>query len=164
MHTKHTSEEAMSCTQSYYHVVRTKRSERTIPIEAERVLYKYIYTFSTNKDCKVFRIGGMPDHIHILVGLPATLAIAVYAKELKEKTSRWLRGNELFPHFDGWADGYAALSCGHDALQGITAYIINQKEHHRHRSFAEEYAAWLENEGITIDARNFLKGDTREHP
>lgn len=151
----------MSYTQSYYHIVfRTKRSERTIPEEVERVLYKYIYTFSVNKGCKVFRIGGAPDHIHILAGLPAMLAIAVYVKELKETTSRWLQTSELFPHFNGWADGYAALSCGHDALPAITAYIMNQKEHHKRHTFAEEYAAWLESEGINIDARYFLKGDT----
>lgn len=130
MHTDATKKsikiQIMSYTQSYYHIVfRTKRSERTIREEAERVLYKYIYTFSVNKGCKVFRIGGMPDHIHILVGLPAMHAVAVYVKELKEKTSRWLRTSELFPLFDGWAEGYAALSCGYDALPVITNYIMD---------------------------------------
>jgi len=151
----------MSYTQSYYHVVfRTKRSERTIAETDERLLYKYIYTLSVNKGCKVFRIGGMPEHIHILVGLPATLAIATYVKELKEKTSRWLRTIPQFPDFNGWADGYAALSCGHDALDSITAYIMGQKEHHRHKSFADEYLSWLESEGVSIDRHYFMKGDT----
>lgn len=124
------------------------------------MLYKYIYTFSVNKGCKVFRIGGMPDHIHLLVGLPSTLAVALYVKELKEKTSHWLRTNVMFPYFRGWSEGYAALSCGHDALSAITLYIKNQKEHHKHHSFADEYAEWLKGVGIETDERYFLKDDT----
>lgn len=151
----------MSYTQSYYHIVfRTKNSEQTIDEPVERLLYKYIYTFSVNKGCKVFRIGGMPDHIHILVGLPATLAVAIYVKELKEKTSRWLRTSPHFPRFSGWADGYAGLSCGHDALQGITTYIMSQKEHHKTVSFADEYKSWLESEGVEVNHHLYLKGDT----
>lgn len=151
----------MSYTQSYYHIVfRTKNSLRTIREENERVLYKYIYTFSLMNKCKVMRIGGMPDHIHILVGLPPVLSIALYVKKLKENTSAWMRGNSLFPDFNGWADGYAGLSCGYKSLRHIIDYIAGQKEHHRHYSFAEEYRMWLEEEGISIDEKFFLKNDT----
>ena len=147
----------MSYTQSYYHIVfRTKHSEPTIPTDVERLLYHYLYTISENKGCKVFRIGGMPDHVHLFISLPSTLALSMYVKQLKESSSRWLCQNPQFPLFDGWATGYAALSYSRRDKDMIVNYIMNQKKHHEHKTFREEYQQWLEEEGIEINHDYFL--------
>ena len=112
---------------------------------------------SEKKGCKIYRIGGMAEHIHIFVGLPSTLALASYVKQLKESTSHWLKNNPLFPNFEGWAEGYAGLSYGWHDKDMIVRYIMNQKEHHRYVSFQQEYQEWLEKEGREINHEHCLK-------
>ena len=89
----------MSYVQSIYHIVfRTYRSEKTINVEHERELYGVILSQSENLKAKIYRIGGMPDHVHILVSLPATLSVAQYVQAVKTFTSKWLRESSSFPY------------------------------------------------------------------
>ena len=96
-------------------------------------------------------IGGASDHVHVLVSLPATLSIAKAMQLLKGNSSKWLR--ETFPkmHFFAWQEGYAAFSISVSGVDATVAYIRNQTEHHRTRSFREEYAAMLKRHGFAYD-------------
>ena len=148
----------MSYTQLLYHIVfRTKSSKNTIPEEHEKELYAYIKGIINNKKSKLYRIGGMPDHIHLLVDIYPTFALSDFMKELKEYSSKWLSTNPNFPDFEGWAVSLAGFTYNLRDKQIIIDYIKNQKEHHKKVSFEEEYRKILNDYGITLDERYFLK-------
>ena len=147
----------MSYTTSYYHIVfRTYRSEPTISIEHEKELYAYIYGIAKNLRCQTYRIGGMPDHIHILISLPPSMSLASFVQRIKTDSSKWLKTNPNFPRFRGWGHEYAGFSYSIRDKEMIVGYIMKQKEHHRKITFAEEYRAFLMENKITIDERYFL--------
>ena len=146
----------MSYTTSYYHIIfRTYRGERTISEEYERELYAYIYGIAKNLRCRIYRIGGMPDHIHIFVSLPANLSLSSFVQRVKTDSSKWLKNNPHFPDFRGWGRKYAGFSYGIRDKKMIINYIMRQKEHHRKFSFSDEYRESLIKNGLTIDERYF---------
>ena len=148
----------MSYTTSYYHIVfRTYRSEPTIASDHERELYAYLYGIAKNLHCQTCRIGGMPDHVHLFVSLPPSLPLAGFVQRIKTDSSKWMKSNPAFPHFRGWGREYAGFSYSLRDKDMIVTYIINQKEHHRKMTFAEEYRSFLEENGMVIDERYFLK-------
>ena len=148
----------MSYLQLSYHIVlRTHKSERTLFEAHERDLYNYMFGFNRNHDVVTYRIGGMPDHVHLLVGLPATLSVAKYVQELKIATSKWLGGNPDFPAFDGWTKGYAAFTVSFEAREAVTAYIRGQKDHHRVVPLKEELRRLLEENHVEYKEEFFLK-------
>ena len=148
----------MSYTTSYYHVVfRTYSSEMTISPDHERDLYAYLYGIAKNLRCQTYRIGGMPDHVHMFVSLPPTLPLAEFVQRMKTDSSKWLKANPDFPHFRGWGREYAGFSYSLRDKDMIVGYIMNQKEHHRKVSFAEECSALFEENGMADARRFFLK-------
>lgn len=148
----------MSYTRLLYHIVfRTKSSKNTIVEQHEKELYAYILGIISNKKSKLYRIGGIPNHIHLLVDIHPTLAVSDFMKELKEYSSKWLSSNPNFPDFEGWAVSFAAFSYNFREKQTIIDYIINQKEHHKKISFEDEYRQFLIENGLEIDERYFLK-------
>ncbi len=148
----------MSYTRLLYHVVfRTKAGENTIPEAHCAELYGYIMGIVHNKKSKLYRIGGMPNHIHLLVDIHPSIALSDFMKELKEYSSKWLKSNTSFPHFDGWAVGFAAFTYNFNDKQIIVNYINNQKEHHKVVSFEDEYRQLIIENGVDIDERYFLK-------
>lgn len=148
----------MSYTQLLYHaVIRTYRNERTISEAHERDLYAYIHGMCKNRNVTLYRIGGMPDHIHMLVGLPAALPIAKFIQEIKSVTSVWLKNNPDFPNFDHWSKEYAAFTYAMRDKEMIVNYIMSQKDHHKVVSFEEEYRQFILECGGVVDERFFLK-------
>ena len=144
----------------YYHIIfRTWRSQSTIPLEHERELYAYTMGIINNMGGKLLRIGGMPDHVHLLVSLPPKKALSDVMRELKQSTSVWLKNNRYFPHFVKWGEGYAAFTVGRTETERIKQYIINQKSHHVSEQFAEEYRRLIVEHGGVIDERYFLNDD-----
>ena len=148
----------MSYTQTSYHIVlRTHRSIPAIVEDHERELYSYMLGFINNKEGHLFRIGGMPDHVHLFVSLPATLAMSKFVQELKIASSKWLKANPDFPLFDGWSKEYAGFSYNLRDKDMIVGYIAKQKEHHSQKTFAEEYREFLTENGVAIREEYFLK-------
>lgn len=148
----------MSYTRLLYHIVfRTKNGLDTIPEEYEKELYAYIMGIVNNKKSKLYRIGGVSNHIHMLVDIHPTFAVSDFMKEVKEYSSKWLRSNTNFPNFSGWAVSFAAFTYGLKDKQTIINYIMNQKEHHKKVSFEDEYRQFLIENDIAIDERYFLK-------
>jgi putative transposase len=97
-------------------------------------------------------IGGASDHLHILAGLKPMHCIADVLRELKANSSRWVHQNIGLGIFE-WQDGYGAYSVGRPGMEGLRIYIRNQREHHRHKTFQEEYLELLRENGVEFDER-----------
>ena len=145
----------MAYTNLLYHIVfRPKNSEPVISLAHEEVLYRYIWGYVTNKKGTLYRIGGMPDHIHMLVLLPPTLAISDFVHDLKISISVFLSSKkDEFPKFKGWAKSYCALTYSKHEKDVVLNYIKNQKEHHKKVSFKDELVALLEEMGVEADLK-----------
>ena len=101
----------MSYTQIYYQIVfGTKNRKHTIAETHCKELYKYIYGLIQNKQCKLYRINGIEDHIHIFSDLHPSIALADYIKDIKIASSKWMKESGRFPDFIGWQDGYGAFT------------------------------------------------------
>jgi len=147
----------MSYTQLMYHIViRTKYSTPSIPNEHSEELYRYIWGFIKNKKSYLYRVNGMPDHIHILVGLHSTLSLADFVRDLKTSTNSWLKSNGNFPEFRAWGEKYGAFTVFYQGKEGIIEYIKNQRKHHQDESFTDEYRRLINESGIEIDEQYFL--------
>jgi len=97
----------------------------------------------------------MEDHIHFLSDLNPVIALADYVRDIKTATSVWIKQQGKFRGFEGWADGYAALTYIWHDKDMIVNYIKNQQEHHKKETFEEEYRRLLKEHGISIDDRYF---------
>ena len=97
----------------------------------------------------------MANHIHILSDLHPSVALADYMRDIKTASSVWLKQQKEFPLFEGWADGYAALTYSYKEKDILINYIKNQHIHHRKESFEEELRGLLEAHGIQVDERFF---------
>ena len=97
----------------------------------------------------------MEDHIHFLSDLHPSLALADFMRDIKTASSLWIKQNGKFSSFEGWADGYAALTYTWRDKDMIVNYIRNQQEHHKEETFEEEYRRLLAEHGISVDERYF---------
>ncbi len=142
--------------QILYHLIfRTKDGTKTLVPEHSRELYAYLMGIIKNKNCFLYRINGMEDHIHILCDLHPTIALADYVRDIKTSSSIWLKQSGKSPDFIGWADGYAALTYAWKDKELIVNYIKNQQEHHKKESFVDESKRLLKEHEIEIDERFF---------
>ena len=107
-------------------------------------LYKYVTGIVTKQGQKLIRINGMPDHIHILIGLKPAMALANLVRDIKSDSSDWINRKKLARGKFAWQEGYGAFSYGHSQLDTIVRYIINQEKHHAKRSFRDEYLTPIE--------------------
>ncbi len=142
--------------QLLYHIVfRTKDSRPTINQDHAEELYAYLTGIIRNKNGHLYRINGTENHLHILTDVHPSLALADFMRELKASSSKWMKESRLFPSFEGWADGYGSLTCSYMDLGDLLVYLKNQAEHHKKKTFEEEYRIFLNKAGITIDEKYF---------
>lgn len=131
-------------TQIYIHVVfAVKGRANLISSSHKEELYRYITGIVTNKEQKLIAIDGMPDHIHILIGLKPTMALSDLVRDIKANSSRFINENHWVRGKFEWQHGFGGFSCGHSQLDTVVQYIRNQEEHHRTRTFREEYIEFL---------------------
>ena len=148
----------MSYVRLLYHIIfRPRCSEPVISAEHEEMLYRYIWGFAREKGAVLYRIGGMPDHIHLFVQLPATMAVADFVRDMKIASSGYMKEHRKeFPLFDGWAKAYCSLSYSESEKDSVVNYIRNQKAHHSRVSFRDELLAILREQKVDVDMRYFL--------
>ena len=103
-----------------------------------------------NKGVPVLAIGGMEDHVHVLMALPATIPLAKAVQVIKANSSRFMR--EHVREFE-WQKGYGAFSVGASAMDATVEYIRNQKRHHQKRDFRAEYLAFLKRYSVEYDPK-----------
>jgi REP element-mobilizing transposase RayT len=139
----------------YHLVFRTKESLPTIKQDHADQLYAYITGIIKNKNSHLYRINGVENHLHILTDLHPSLALADFMREIKVSSSIWMKNGDLFPGFNGWADGYGSFTCSYMDIGRLIDYLKTQPEHHRKKTFEEEYRNLLKESGIQIDERFF---------
>ena len=129
----------MSKTQILLHIVfTTKNRLQTIPLLHKRELDRYIYGIIRNNYCHTLRINGMTEHVHILLDLNPTIALADLVKIIKQSSSVWMKTNPYFNLLEGWNTGYYASSISPGDKNGCIEYIKNQEEHHGGKGLLEE--------------------------
>jgi len=119
----------------------------------EEELFKYITGIVSNKNHKLLAINGMPDHLHIFVGLHPTQAISDLMRIVKGESSEWINKKRLVSGRFEWQEGYGAFSYGHSQIDQVCQYILKQKEHHKKKTFLEEYHELLERFEVLYDER-----------
>lgn len=143
--------------QIYYQLVfGTKNRQPTIAKEYDVELYKYIYGIIKNKKCKLYRINGIEDHIHIFSDLHPSICLSDYVKDIKVASSLWMKECGKFPAFNGWQDGYGAFTYSIRERDMIINYIKKQKEHHKTENFYDEFKRLLIENGIEFDEKYLL--------
>jgi len=116
-------------------------------------LHAYLATVARNAGCECYRAGGVADHVHLAVRLSRTITIAAIIEELKTSSSKRLKTQSPNLANFGWQRGYAAFSVAPADRDAVIKYIDNQEEHHRTRTFQEEFRAFLAKYGMECDER-----------
>jgi REP element-mobilizing transposase RayT len=119
-------------------------------------LYKYISGVLENKKCHLYRIGGIEDHVHIVTHLHPTVSLSDLVKDIKLSSSEFIKSNKLFQNFNGWQEGYGAFTYSIKQKDVLIEYVKNQEEHHRMKTFREEYLELLQEHGIEYNEKYLL--------
>ena len=116
-------------------------------------LHRYMATVLHNLGCPAILINSVDDHVHIPFELGRTVAVSEAVEEVKKTSSKWIKtqGVELVTF--AWQAGYGAFAVSESNVETVRAYIANQEEHHRKKSFQEEYRAFLARHRVTFDER-----------
>ena len=137
----------------YHFVFSTKHRDPWINADIEQRVWAFLGGIARENNLKPKLIGGMPDHIHMAVGAPATLTISDALKQIKGGSSKWMK--DTFPNMSkfAWQDGYGAFSVSKSAMPRLTKYIESQRKHHRKKSFQEEFVSLLDKHEIEYEER-----------
>lgn len=139
----------------HYHLVfGTKNREALIAPEWRARLHDYLGGTIRGLGGYSEEVGGVGDHVHLLVGLKATHCLADVLRELKKASSIWVH-NELGLRSFGWQEGYAAFTVSATSREAVRHYIANQEQHHRVKSFREELVGMLNKAGVEYDPKYF---------
>lgn len=119
---------------------------------AER-LYQYITGIVQTYNHKMIIINGMPDHLHIVIGMRPSQSLSDLMQDIKGSSSRWINDNKLVKGKFQWQEGYGAFSYNKSLLPKLIGYVKNQKEHHRKKTFLQEYKEFLDLFEVEYDER-----------
>ncbi len=124
-------------------VFAVKNRNALISSEWEEELFKYITGIITNKKQKLIAINGTSNHIHIFIGMKPTCCLSDLVREIKKSSNQFIEEKRFTPFKFDWQSGYGAFSYNHSQLDNVYKYIINQKEHHKKKTFRDEYHEFL---------------------
>lgn len=145
---------ANTYTSLHYHVIfSTKNRERWLVPEIEQRIWEYIGGIARAHRMTALQVGGIEDHIHALVTAPPTIAPFQIAQFLKGDSSKWIHEEFSALRNFGWQDGYGAFTVSKSNIPMVIQYIQNQREHHRKKTFQEEYLEFLHANSIEYDER-----------
>lgn len=149
---------ANTYTQIYIHTIfAVKNRQSLIKYEWEEQLYKYITGIVTNQGHKLLAINGMPDHLHILIGMKPIQSLSDLMQDIKGDSSKWINKEGLTRVHFSWQEGYGAFSYAKSQLDNVVKYILNQKEHHKKKSFRDEYIGFLKAFDVEYDEKYIFK-------
>jgi REP element-mobilizing transposase RayT len=134
-------------------IFSTKNREKIISEELQERLWPYMGGIARENNMKTLAIGGVEDHVHLLISLPPTLSFAKAIQLIKGGSSKWV--HDTFPKhkYFKWQEGYGAFSVSASHIENTVAYIKRQKEHHKIKTFQDEYIAFLKKHEIEYDER-----------
>ncbi len=144
-------------TQIIYQIVfSTKHRERVMKKKNRDDLFKYIWGIIKNKNCHLYRINGVEDHLHIVTHLHPSISLASLVKDIKVASSMYIKEQNLFEGFIGWQDGYGAFTYTVKEKDRLIEYVKNQEEHHKIKTFKDEYLELLKEHEIEFDEKYML--------
>ena len=145
---------ANTYTQLYIHIVfSVKGRQNLIQKKWEDELHRYICGIVNGKEQKVYAIGGVADHIHILISIKPTIVISDLVRDIKANSSKWINEKRLVYGKFQWQEGFGAFSYAHTQLDTIIAYINNQEKHHQQKTFKDEYLDMLQKFNVEYDEK-----------
>ena len=145
-------------THLYVHIVfSTKRREAMIDDAFAEELHPFLGGIARDLRCTPHTIGGMPDHVHLLIRCRTDISVADLVRYLKGRSSKW--ANERKPGSLRWQEGYGAFSVSRSGLSEVVEYIGNQKEHHRSMTFMQEFEAFLKRHQIEYDPQELWRDE-----
>jgi putative transposase len=136
-------------------VFSTKNGEKQITEELQLKLWPYMAGIAKNHGVEAIKIGGVEDHAHVLLLLPATLPLAKAIQTLKSCSAKWMNDLRTTRDF-AWQEGYGAFSVSSSQTEAVIRYIEGQKEHHSRRTFDEEFVSLLNRYGVKYDPEHVL--------
>ena len=146
---QHTLDLQGTFSQMYVHVVfSVKQRASLIHPEWEERLYQYITGIVREKNQKMLAINGMPDHLHFLIGMKPVCCLSDLVREVKKSSNQFINENRFAKFNFNWQEGYGAFTYNHSQLIAIINYIMNQKEHHKHITFQDEYIRLLKDNNL----------------
>ena len=116
-------------------------------------MHAYLATICRDLDAEAFRVGGVADHVHLVVTLPRTLSQSGLVEEIKKLSSKWIKGLDPKYRRFYWQRGYGAFSLGRSQLEAVVKYVGEQERHHRRVSFQEEFRRVLAKYGVAFEER-----------
>ncbi|TXF88871.1 IS200/IS605 family transposase [Neolewinella aurantiaca] len=140
-----------------YQIVFSTKYREPVMIgrEQREKLYSYMGAIVKNKGCTMYQGGGVEDHLHLIIGLHPSVALASLVKDIKLASSRFIRHTNLFPDFRYWQVGYGAFTYTPDALRNLILYAENQEAHHRKENSSNELRRLLHKNGVEFDEQYF---------
>lgn len=141
-------------TQIYTHIVFSVKNRQNLIYENFRdELYKYITGITRNKHHKLLAINGMPDHVHIFIGLNPKISVSDAVRDIKTNSSKFINDRNFTKGRFEWQKGFGAFSYSHSQINAVVKYIKNQESHHKKRTFKEEYLELLKRFNVEYDER-----------
>jgi REP element-mobilizing transposase RayT len=138
----------------HYHIVfSTKNRERWITADIEERVWSYLAGIATQHGMLVLKIGGLEDHLHLVVGVPPALPVSKAVQLVKGGSSRWIR--VTFPDLEafGWQEGYGAFTVSKSELPKTNSYVARQRERHLRQTFQDEFRGLLDRHDVEYDER-----------
>ena len=143
---------SQSLSKLYVHLIfHVKNNTYIIRQEDEKELYSYIGGLIKLSKSIPININGAEDHIHVLFLMSKNISLADLLEDIKRNSSRWIKTRGIHYQNFAWQGGYAGYSVSQSKVEVVNKYIENQKEHHKHQSFKEEYIQFLKENGIEYD-------------
>ena len=145
-------------TKIIYHIIfGTKHHLKVLDKQNQEHLFKYIWGIIKNNNCHLYRIGGIENHLHILTSLHPSIALADFVKDIKVSLSKWIKEENIFSHFEGWQKGYSAFSISEKNKNILINYVKNQQDHHKNKSFVEEWKELLDENRIEYNEKYLIE-------
>lgn len=120
-------------------------------------LYKYITGIVQNNKHKLIVINGMPNHVHVFIGYKPDQSIPDLLQDIKGSSSGWINRKGFINGKFSWQEGYGAFSYSHSHIDMVVQYIVNQEQHHKMKTFREEYIEFLNRFNVEFDERYILR-------
>lgn len=144
-------------TQIYIHLIFCpKHREALILADWEEKLHRYITGIVEGRGHKLLAIGGMPDHIHIFIGQKVSESIPDLVKEIKNASNDFVKKEKLSRFKFDWQSGYGAFSHSRSQIDAVCRYVLNQKEHHRKKTFKAEFLKLCEDFGVEAGRKEYF--------
>ncbi|MES2619397.1 MAG: IS200/IS605 family transposase [Bacteroidota bacterium] len=141
-------------TQLYIQIVfAVQGRQNLISQQHKEELHKYITGIVQKRNHKMLAINSMPDHTHIFVGLKPTQSISDLVRDIKTNSSSFITEKKFVRGKFNWQEGYGAFSYSHSHIDAVVKYILNQEEHHRKKTFREEYIDFLKKFNVEYDEK-----------